>query len=136
MNALWAIHFFINVNRVDFVLKIVTPFETFNRYLRSPFLIPDAFCLIMVVALILIDEMAWAKIVDLIRMFHFAETLYPINLLIERTSNSGTKRIKQLQSLVFVFIIFVMLSHQFACLWIYIGLHDKDLPVELRVTYL
>lgn len=135
MNALWAIYFFINLNRVDFVLKIITPFDTFNRYLRSPFLVPDAICLVLVVSLILLDEMGWAKIVDLVRMFHFSETLYPINLLIERTSNSGTKRIKQLQSLVFVFFFFVMLSHQFACLWIYIGLTDKDLPAEERESW-
>ena len=94
MNGLWAIYFFINLNRVDFVLKIITPFETFNRYLRSPFLIPDMVCLILVVSLILLDEMMWAKTVDLIRMFHFTEALFPINLAIERNSNSGTKRVK------------------------------------------
>jgi len=136
MNGLWAIAFFININRVDFVLKIITPWDTFNRYLRSPFLVPDALCLIGVVTLLLVDEIMWAKYVDLIRLFHFSEALYPFNLCIEKNSNSGTKRIKQLQSLVFVFFFFIMLSHQFACLWIYIGNWDKSKPASDRESWI
>jgi len=45
INFVWAVDFLINVNRVDFILKIITLRETFADYLRG-WLIPDAIALI------------------------------------------------------------------------------------------
>ena len=47
VNGLWALYFFFNINRVDFVRKITTFESTCKHYLRSPFLVPDLIILIV-----------------------------------------------------------------------------------------
>ena len=60
-NGLWALAFFINLNRVDFARKIETFEETAKAYLKSPFLIPDAVCLIVSIAAVASDEPIFAR---------------------------------------------------------------------------
>lgn len=81
-NAFWLVAFFINLNRVDTVMRIHTFEETSWAYLVSPFLIPDAICLIMTGIMIGIGETKYAKFFELLRLFHFQEVIYPVNLLI------------------------------------------------------
>jgi len=93
-NSLWLIAFFINLNRVDTVMKIISFEETAYAYLISPFLIPDALVLIISVTLVCFDETKYARYFELIRFFHFNEVLYPVNLLIQYFTNSGQKRVR------------------------------------------
>lgn len=61
--------------------------------------------------------------------------LYPVNLLIESYVSSGQRRIRQIQSLIYVFFLFIALGHVCACIWIYLGTLDKDLPPEERKSW-
>ena len=91
-NGLWALAFVINLNRVDFARKIETFGESSKAYLKS-FLIPDLLCLIVSIVAIANDEPIFAKQFELIRCFHFNEALFPFNLLVQKFSRSGPKRI-------------------------------------------
>ena len=91
-NGLWALAFFINLNRVDFVRKIETFGESSKAYLKS-FLVPDALCLIVSIVAIANDEPILAKQFELIRIFHFKEALFPVYLFVQKISQSGPKRI-------------------------------------------
>ena len=91
-NGLWALAFVINLNRVDFARKIETFGESSKAYFKS-FLIPDLLCLIVSVIAIANDEPIFAKQFELIRCFHFNEALFPFNLLVQKFSLSGPKRI-------------------------------------------
>ena len=135
-NSLWLIAFFINLNRVDSVMKIITFEETAWAYLVSPFLIPDAICLIMSTILIGVDETKYAKFFEILRLFHFQEMLYPLNLLVSYFVNSGQKRERTIQSVFRVFIAFLLIGHLFACIWIYLGFWENDRPIEERDTWL
>ena len=89
INGFWALAFFININRVDFVRKIVTFEDTAKAYLRSPHMIPDAVCLIGSIIAIALDEPITAKVIELIRIIHFNDALFPVNLCIQNFTNSG-----------------------------------------------
>lgn len=89
IQSLWLIAFFINLNRVNFPMKIVEPLETASAYLYSPFLIPDLVALCGAVTAILVDLPVTAKYFELIRLIHLREALFPINLLVQRLVNSG-----------------------------------------------
>ena len=93
VNGFWLIAFFINCNRVDFVKQIVTLEDTLKAYLKSPFLIVDFVSLVGSVSFILVDENINAKYFELLRIFHFTKTLFPVNLCISNTTNSGQKRV-------------------------------------------
>ena len=82
INTLWLVAFFINCNRVNFLLKIVTPYETIRYYFKSPFLIPDLVALVGTVAAIFSNEHRIAKAFELIRIFHVKEALYPAFLCV------------------------------------------------------
>jgi len=132
---MWAIDFFINFNRVDFIRKIVTLKETSKAYLNS-WLIPDAVALVGSVVNVFLGKMRVAKYFDLIRLLHFRDALYPVNLCVQKNTSSGQKRVQQIQSLIFVFFAFVTLGHLAACLWIVVGKRDEDLPLESRKSWL
>ena len=82
INSLWLTAFFINCNRVNFVLKIVTPYETIRAYFKSPYLIPDLVSLVGSVAAIFSGKHRMAKAFELIRIFHVKEALYPAFLCV------------------------------------------------------
>ena len=118
---LWAFAFFINLNRVDIIRKIITPRDTAYQYLRSPFLVPDALCLIVATACTISGDFREAHYIKLIRIFHFNEVLFPANLCVQTFTSYGQKRVSQIQQLIFIFFLFVALGHILACFWIYIG---------------
>ena len=89
MNGLWALAFFINVNRVDFVLQIVRFEDTWRAYFRSFFMVPDLLVLIISVTLICVDEPIYAKYFELMRILHYNEALFPANFAIQNCLNSG-----------------------------------------------
>ena len=93
IESLWAIAFFINMNRVDFLRQIVTLEETALRYLKSPFLIPDLFVLICSVLFICIDKPLTAQYFKLFRILHFNDSLYPAYLIVKAKVPVGKKRI-------------------------------------------
>ena len=82
IEMLWAFAFFINLNRVDIIRKIITPRDTAYQYLRSPFLVPDALCLIVATACTISGDFREAHFIKLIRIFHFNEVLFPANLCV------------------------------------------------------
>ena len=82
INVLWFIAFLINLNRVDFMLQIVTFEETWRAYNSSLFMLPDAAILIASVVLIIIDEPIYAKYFELLRILHYNKALFPVNLAI------------------------------------------------------
>ena len=88
-NAFWLIAFFINCNRVDEILHITTLYDTVKAYLKSPYLIPDFITLVGSVTFILYDKPITGKYFELIRLIHFSKTLYPVNLLVQNTVQSG-----------------------------------------------
>ena len=96
MNGFWLIAFFINMNRVNFVMKIVTLKDTTKAYLKSPWLIPDFICIVGSITMTLLNEPVNAKYFELLRILHFKETLYPVNLCIQTFTNSGQKRVVQI----------------------------------------
>ena len=96
IQSLWLVAFFINLNRVNFPMKIVEPLETARAYLRSPFLIPDLVALAGATTYILVNQPITAKYFELIRIVHLREALFPANLLVQRLTNSGQKRIAQI----------------------------------------
>jgi len=57
----------------------------------------------------------------LIRLLHYRDSLYPVNLCVEKFNRSGKKRLHQIQALIFVFYAFLLLGHLAACLWIFVG---------------
>ena len=81
-NGLWFVAFFINLNRVDFPRHIYSFEETSKAYLRSPFLIPDLISLFGSVISHLLHEPVTGHYFELIRLFHFKKTLWPLNQLI------------------------------------------------------
>ena len=82
IHMLWLIAFFINCNRVNFVLKIVTPYETIRAYFKSPFLIPDLVALVGAVACLFSNKHRMGKAFELIRILHVKEALYPAFLCV------------------------------------------------------
>ena len=88
LNALWLIDFYINLNRVDLIRKIITPKETALAYLHKT-MIPDGISLLGSTACILAGYILYAKYFDLIRLIRFRKVLYPIDLFIAYTSGSG-----------------------------------------------
>ena len=96
ISGVWLIGFFINCNRVDFVMKIVTPRETIRAYFRSPFLIPDLVALIGSVTAIFMNEHQTAKGFELIRIFHINDALYPAFLAVQMFSSQGQNRIRKI----------------------------------------
>ena len=42
----------------------------------------------------------------------------------------------QIQSLIFIFFFFIMIAHLAACLWVYMGFLDRDLPPEARESWI
>ena len=70
LNILWAIHFFINLNRVDFIRKITSFKETSRVYLRF-WLIPDAIALFGACISLAVGSFRWTKYFDLIRLMRF-----------------------------------------------------------------
>ena len=81
-NGFWALAFFINLNRVDIARKLETCEDIAWAYLKSPFLIPDALCVIGSVTYVILDDPITAKGIELIRLFHYRDALFPIFLLI------------------------------------------------------
>ena len=94
LNCLWALHFFINLNRVDFIRKVTTFKETSSRYIRS-WLIPDVIALLGVSVSLAVGSFKWAKYFDLIRLMRFQDVLYPVYLMVEKYTTTGKKRVKQ-----------------------------------------
>ena len=86
---LWAIAFFINLNRVDILRKIITPRDTVLQYLKSPFLVPDALVLILASAFTISGDYEEAHYIKLIRIFHLNEALFPANLCVQTFTNYG-----------------------------------------------
>ena len=91
-NSLWFLDFFINLNRVDFIRKIVTFRDTSYAYLMKT-MIPDAIALIGSTTACIMGRMVIAKYFDIIRLIRFRKVLYPIDLFVEYYSSSGQKRI-------------------------------------------
>ena len=96
INGLWLIGFFINCNRVDFAMKIVTPRETIRAYFRSPFLIPDLVSLIGSFTAIFLNKHQTAKGFELIRIFHINDALFPAFLAVQTFSQQGQNRIRKI----------------------------------------
>lgn len=136
MNGLWAMYFFLRINRVDYARKNVVFYDTMMAYLKSPFLIPDLIILISSSLCIIIGNHQAARFIELFRIFHFKEALYPINLCVRTFTNNGQKRISQIQNLIFIFFMFIVLGHLAACLWIFMGKWDENLPPEERESWL
>ena len=86
INVLWLIGFFINCNRVNFALKIVTPRDTVRAYFRSPFLLPDLVSLVGSFTAILMNKHQTAKAFELIRIFHINDALFPAYLAVQTFS--------------------------------------------------
>ena len=126
-NSLWLLDFFINLNRVDFIRKIVTFKDTSYAYLRKT-MIPDSIALIGSTTACIMGKMVIAKYFDIIRLIRFRKVLYPIDLFVEYYSSSGQKRISQIQQLIFVFFAFLMIGHLSACVWIAFGKADEYEP--------
>jgi hypothetical protein len=70
-------------------LHITTLYDTVKAYLKSPYLIPDFITLVGSVTFILYDKPITGKYFELIRLIHFSKTLYPVNLLVQNTVQSG-----------------------------------------------
>lgn len=92
-HGLWLVAFAINLNRVDFVKKIISFGQTSEAYFFSPFLVPDAVALIGAVACTISGNHLTAKYFELIRLFHYNDALYPVYFLVRKYSNTGKKRI-------------------------------------------
>jgi len=135
INSFWLISFFINLNRVDFLRKITSFRSTFLAYLRS-WLVLDLIALVGSVTSAFMGEFRYAKYFDLIRLLRFQYVLYPVYLCVEKNTTTGQKRIVQTKSLIFVFFAFITLGHLAACLWIYYGRMDEDLPPDERQSWL
>ena len=126
LNTLWSINFFININRIDTIRKIISFEKSCYAYLAT-WLIPDLVALIGAVVALCLGSFDWAKYFSLIRLLRFSDTLYPVDLIVEKYTIGGKKRVKQNQSLIFVFFAFITLGHLAACLWIYFGRMDEHL---------
>lgn len=77
-----------------------------------------------------------AKYFDMIRILRFRNVLDPVFYLIEAYNSTGSKRIEQLETIIYVFFAFVTLGHLSACVWLYFGRMDEDLPPEERESWL
>ena len=88
------------------------------------------------VSFILANKPITGKYFELIRLAHFNKTLFPVNMLINQCTTSGQKRVSQIQQLIFIFFFFIMLAHLAACLWVYMGFLDRDLPAEERESWI
>ena len=70
-------------------MQVETLEDTIKAYLKSPFLIPDLISLLGSVIYGILRRPILAKYFELIRIFHFSDTLYPMNMLIQACTHSG-----------------------------------------------
>jgi hypothetical protein len=90
VEIIWALAFFINMNRVDPALKIFTLKDSFKAYLFSPLLIPDLVILVLSVMYTIMRNHHYAKAVQLFRiLLNWKKILFPINLAVEYFNTLG-----------------------------------------------
>ena len=95
LNFLWLCDFLINLNRVNFHLKVITFRETSRQYLHSTG-VPDFVALVGAISSVLSGHIYTAKCFDLIRLLRSSDVLYPVRLLVNRYTTSGKRRIAQI----------------------------------------
>jgi len=72
-----------------------------------------------------------------LRLSHFSTLFYPMILILKVSlPNSNTHKVTNIYNFAILISSIMLFAHFFACIWIYIGFLDKELPPEERTSWL
>lgn len=71
-----------------------------------------------------------------LRMWHYFTMMFPVKaLLILLNPNSNSKKIKNIFDFMVLILTILLLAHFMACIWIFLGKQDNELPAEERQSW-